>query len=222
MKIEEEIFTNQYKIDNNKLIHYGFKQAGNKLVFENIFFDSEFKVIIDFQNKFSGKIIDLTANEEYTNFRVENSNGFSSEIRQKYIDILKDIRDKCSQKQTFQSKQGECINKYITEKYHDMPEFLWKNLPTYAIFRNKKNKKWYAIIGTVQVCKVNKASKSTKIIEVMNLKTDKDKIKDLLNINGIYEAYHMNKKNWISIILDETVENPLIFNLIDDSYKNIM
>ena len=40
----------------------------------------------------------------------------------------------------------------------------------------------------------------------------------LLSTKGFYEAYHMNKKNWISIILDETLDDEIIKKLICDSY----
>ena len=34
-----------------------------------------------------------------------------------------------------------------------------------------------------------------------------------------YKAYHMNKKKWISIILDETLSDEDIFKYIDESYQ---
>ena len=38
------------------------------------------------------------------------------------------------------------------------------------------------------------------------------------NIDHIFPAYHMNKNNWITIWLDETLPNGLIFELIKKSY----
>ena len=58
-------------------------------------------------------------------------------------------------------------------------------------------------------------------VEVLNIKLDKLKIQDLLNKKGYYPAYHMNKKSWISIILDYTVDNEIIYSLIDQSYNNV-
>ena len=66
--------------------------------------------------------------------------------------------------------------------------------------------------------KVNKESDKQKIVEIINVKIEPNKLSDLLKINGIYEAYHMNKKNWISITLDGTLDDNMIFNLIDKSY----
>ncbi|MBP3799889.1 MAG: MmcQ/YjbR family DNA-binding protein, partial [Bacilli bacterium] len=43
----------------------------------------------------------------------------------------------------------------------------------------------------------------------------------LLKKKGYYEAYHMNKKSWITIILDDTVSDNDIKKLIDNSYSII-
>ncbi len=220
MTIEQDIFK-RYIIKKNSLIKYGFKSNGKMLSYETYLSNNEFKIVIEFDGQINGKIFDLTTNEEYTNFRIENSNGFSAEIREEFIKILTEIRDTCSEKQLFQTKQALNISKYILEKYQDSPEFLWKNFPTYAIFRNKNNNKWYALIGTVPLNKVNKNSNSSEIVEIINIKIDKDKINEYLNKNGIYEAFHMNKKNWITIILDKTISDIEIRHFIDNSYKII-
>ena len=57
--------------------------------------------------------------------------------------------------------------------------------------------------------------------EVINLKLDETMIKELIKMDGFYRAYHMNKKSWISIILDYTVDNEIIYSLIDQSYNNV-
>lgn len=220
MNIEEEIFK-KHIVKKNLLEKYGFKKIGNKFALETKLSKENFKVLIEYDGKFNGKIFDISADEEYTNFRIENSNGFSAKIREEYINILTDIRDKCAEKQLFKTQQMQNICKYITEKYNDFPEFLWEKLPDYCIFRNKKNKKWYAIVGTVQLNKVDKSSASAKIVEIINVKVDKDKIQEILKINGIYEAYHMNKKNWVTIILDKTLTDSEIIKFVDESYNNI-
>ncbi len=217
MGIEEDIFR-KYTVSKNKLKSYGFCENGNKLVFERKFFNNEFKLIVVFEKKISAKVIDLSSDEEYTNFRVGSASGFSAEVRENFIEILTDIRDKCSERQVFQSLQAQNIKKYIAKKYKDEPEFLWKNFPTYAIFRNKKNKKWYALIGDVQLNKVQTDSKSTKKVEIINLKISKNEISEQ---KGVYEAYHMNKKNWITIVLDGTLADEQIQAWVDKSYKNV-
>ena len=220
MTLENDLYK-KHLIDKKKLIKYGFKQIGKNLIFKINLAKDDFQAVIEFDGKISGKIYDLSTNEEYTNFRIESSSGFSSEIREEYINLLTDIRDKCTENQLFQTKQAQKISKYIINKYNDEPEFLWKNFPTYAVFRNKKNNKWYALFGTVAKNKVDINSNSTEIVEIINLKINKNDLKNQLNTKGIYEAYHMNKKNWVTIIFDETLKDSEIESLVDKSYNNI-
>lgn len=220
MTIEKEIYKG-YKADNNKLIKYGFEAEKNKLVYEKKLLNEEFKIVVEFDNGINARVYDTVADEEYTNFRIEKLSGFSSQIREEFIALLKDIRQKCFEKEPFQSKQTLEINRYIREKYQDEAEFLWERWPTYAIYRNKKNAKWYAIVGTVEKNKVDKKSKSKEIVEIMNFKVDKNRIKTILEQKGIYEAYHMNKKNWVSVIMDNTLKTSAIKELLIESYKSV-
>lgn len=220
MTIEQNLFKNHI-IDKNLLKEYGFKLNGKKFLYETNILNDEFKIVVEFDGQICGKIFDISTGDEYTNFRIESSSGFSSEVRENFIKILTDIRDKCTENKLFQTKQALAINKYISEKYQDAPEFLWKNLPTYAVFRKKQSNKWYAIIGTVPLNKVNKNSNSSEIVEIINVKVNKDKIKEVLQQKGIYEAFHMNKKNWVTIIFDKTLKDFEIEHFIDESYNNV-
>ena len=221
MKLEKEIFKN-YIIDKDKLIDYGFQLKDKKLVFEKKLSKEDFKVIVEFDNQLSGKIFDLSINDEYTNFRIENLNGFSCEIREEYVNLLIDIRKYCAEKEWLSFAQAKRMSNFIEKKYKDLPEFLWEKFPNYAIYRNKENKKWYALFGVVEINKVDKSSKSKNIVEIINLKADKNEIQNLVKKKGIFEAYHMNKKSWISIILDDTLKDFEIEKLIINSNQNVL
>jgi predicted DNA-binding protein (MmcQ/YjbR family) len=62
-------------------------------------------------------------------------------------------------------------------------------------------------------------SKSQEFTDVINLKLDKDESPELLKSEGYYPAYHMNKKYWITITLDETVKDSDIMKLIEESHS---
>ena len=108
------------------------------------------------------------------------------------------------------------ITKLIKEKYKDEPEFLWSKFPEFRIFRNKDNKKWYAIIMNINKNKLN--INSNDEVYIINIKLDSEEIKDLLDNNKFYPAYHMNKKYWITIILDENISDNEIMEFINKSY----
>ena len=60
---------------------------------------------------------------------------------------------------------------------------------------------------------------SEEIVEVLNLRYQKDLIDNLVDNKLVFRGYHMNKKSWISIILDGRVSLEKIFKLIDNSYE---
>lgn len=53
----------------------------------------------------------------------------------------------------------------------------------------------------------------------MNLKLDEQVEKDIIK-KEIYPSYHLSKKNWISIILDNTLTDKEIIKLVEISYEN--
>ena len=65
---------------------------------------------------------------------------------------------------------------------------------------------------------VSKIDNGIGKVEVINIKLGREKIQKLLNNKGFYPAYHMNKKDWITIILNDTLKDNDIIALIDESY----
>ena len=55
-------------------------------------------------------------------------------------------------------------------------------------------------------------------MEIVNVKLAPDTIQELLKENGFFPAYHMNKKSWITIVLDDTVSDKVLFDLVQQSH----
>ena len=219
LNIENEVFKRS-NVDFKKMEKYGFKKENNKYIFEKNFLNNNFKAIIMINDKgiVSGKVMDLQVDEEYTNIRTEMSGEFVNKVREEYKCILQDVKNNCFEAKFFLYNQTNKISKYIKDKYNVEPEFLWKKYPFFGIFRNKNNDKWFALITNVDKSKIDNGSGE---VELLNIKLDEDKIKLLLRKKGFYKAYHMNKINWISIILNDTLSDEEIYSLIDDSYDLI-
>ena len=218
MSIESEVFK-KYIPNNNKLIKYGFKKYNNEYKFSKIFMDNTFRadIVIDDKGQIIGKVIELELNEEYTNFRIENSIGeFVNTVRNEYIKILQDIANCCFERKDFIFDQTNRIANFIEEKYKVAPEFLWDKFPGYGVFRNTKSNKWFGIIMNIDKSKI--ISDKSGEIEILNVKLDDD-VQNYLGIEGIYPSYHLSKKSWISIILDDTLSDKQIMNLIEISYN---
>jgi len=209
-----------YSADYSKLIDYGFKKDGSfYCIYKNIL-DGSFKavIVIDSDGGMSGKVYDTETKDEYLLLNVESkAGGFAQEVKSAYEELLLDIRNNCFIKNNFILPQTNRISSLITEIYGDNPEFLWPKYSDCGIFRNPASKKWYA--GILDTDYKNLNPKLSGFIEVINLKIDDKKIPELIKTKGIYPAYHMNKKYWISITLDEKVSDRLIMNYVAESYE---
>ena len=118
----------------------------------------------------------------------------------------------------YKNEQTKKIIDHIKVEYGAEPEFLWpERFPTYSIYRHKNNHKWFALIGCIPSMSLGIEDK--KEIEIINLKFDKNQALDFAESNDhIFPAYHMNKNNWITILLDGFMSDELIFELIKKSY----
>ena len=215
MNIENEIFK-RYIPNEEKIIKYGFIKENNQYIYNKIFLDT-FKAIISIdKTAISGKVIDLDLQEEYTNFRIENNVGtFANTIREEYEKILKDIRKNCFNKKRFISNQANRIADLIYNKYQDEPYYEWDETPDCGVYKNKDTKKWYGIIMNIGKDKINDGEGK---IDVLNVKLNENKIKELIKTKKYFPAYHMNKKYWITIPLDNRLDDRGIMQQIEESY----
>ena len=214
MNIIEEIFS-RYQPVKNKLKAYGFCVRERQLVYEKDIMEDSFRAIItlDKEGNTLGKLIDNDLQEEYTNIYSEHYGGYVSQVREAYISLLEEIREACYEKKPYLYKQTERIVAYIRKQYGVKPEFIFQNYPDYAVFRH--NGKWFGIIMNIAGKKIGL---DEKVIEILDVRLDKNLTASLKNEKGFHEAWHMNKENWITIILDDSVDDEIIFSLIDASY----
>lgn len=219
MSIESELFK-KASVNFNKLEKYGFLKENDEYKYSKIFMNDKFRadISVDKLGNINGKIYDLEMEEEYTNFRIENVLGeFINTVKNEYMKILKDIKNKCFENKYFVFEQSNRIAELIKNRYEVLPEFLWDKFPDYAVFRNSRSGKWFGIIMSINKEKI--ISNESLNIEILNVKLD-DKVEKYLNKKNIYPAYHLSKKNWITIILDDSLTDEEIMNLIDISYQN--
>ncbi|MCM1045399.1 MAG: MmcQ/YjbR family DNA-binding protein [Candidatus Gastranaerophilales bacterium] len=111
----------------------------------------------------------------------------------------------------------ETIFAYIKKKYQTTPEYPWAKYDGNAVFRHRDNQKWFALVMSVERDKLGLPG--TGYTDVINLKIDDMMFRDiLLREEGILPAYHMNKEHWITVLLDQTVPEEKIYDLIDVSF----
>ena len=217
MTIEDLLKRNE--LDEEKLLEYGFQRKDKDLLYQTKILNDTFHLTINITKNKQVKMrgMDLETNYEYTLERIENQTGsFVSSLKKEIESIVTDIVEKCAKPNKFLTDQANRLAAKIEEKYQSVPEFLWKKYPGYAIFRNKENKKWYAAIMNILKEKLDEGSYEVEIIDV---KLTPEKIQTLLPKKGFYEAYHMNKKTWMTILLDDTISDEEIMSYVQESYE---
>ena len=123
---------------------------------------------------------------------------------------------------TVLSERGDRMDRqtvfdYISKKYKTLPEYPWRRYDENAVFRHADNKKWFALVMGLQADKIG--GRGDAWIDVVNLKIDDMFFRDMiLQEEGILPAYHMNKMHWITVLLDGTVPEERVFELIDMSF----
>ncbi|HJD05643.1 MAG TPA: MmcQ/YjbR family DNA-binding protein [Candidatus Onthoplasma faecipullorum] len=213
-----EKFFNNSNVDFNKLLDFGFNYDKNKYLFQKEILNNQFtlNICVDKNGTVSTNIIDNTTNEEYILHLMEDVGGeFVGNVRSEYYKVLTDIKERCFETHIFKSSQSKAVIEYIKNQYGDELEFLWPKFPNNAIWRRKDNKKWYSLIISLPRNKLKQAGDG--IVEIIDVRITEDDLK-LIDNKSILEAYHMNKKHWITLIMDNSLDNAFVFKLIDKSY----
>ncbi len=109
------------------------------------------------------------------------------------------------------------LDNYIKKIYNVSAEFPWVSAPSFAVYRHECNNKWFAVIMEIPKNKLGMEEEGN--INVVNLKCDPLLVGSLILDKGIYPAYHMSKTHWITVCLDESVEEEKVKWLLGLSFE---
>lgn len=106
---------------------------------------------------------------------------------------------------------------FILKKYRVIGDNPWAKYPEFIVFRHIENKKWFGLIMTISRDKLGLPGAGD--VDVINIKTDSVVIGGFRKQQGILPAYHMNKSNWATVLLDGTVPIKDIKFLLNVSFE---
>ena len=204
----------QYDIDCKRAIAYGFSrtEAGLELKKE-LPGVGLYAVFVIAGKSFEVNVFDADTDEEYLPFNVlDNITGFVTGIREQVEDLVQEIKEKC----LLNSNMKLRLMEYCERKFGTEPEAPWEDSPDAYTFKTAKRNKWYALFMTIPYKSLGLVAKGT--LDVVNIKLPPEKVLDLIDRVHFYPAYHMNKKHWITIVLDKEVDEPLVQQLLEASY----
>lgn len=212
-----EIEIKKGKINTDLLIKFGFEKCDNGYLYSCSIIDNQMRLNFAFESngKLFSEILD-EFNEEYTLHLNESACGnFVGRVKNEYESKLNELLDHVLEYNCYKGKQANEIIDYIRLKYESELEFLWDD--DNAIARRRDNKKWYIVFMTISKSKLGLGSNDKA--EVINLRLSFENVAECVDNKHIFPAYHMNKKYWVSVLLDSGLDTDKILKLIDESYN---
>lgn len=221
MTIEQKLFQRRRWIPD-AMLRFGFVSRGGAYTYQTDFMNGDFSALLRVtkQGELFGKVIDSTNGEEYLQLRMEHFDGaFVNSVRSAYEYVLNRVASACCVEVLFASDQANRITERIKIRYGVAPDFPWGRSPheNSGVFRHADSQKWFALIMNIPQKTLLKNDDPTPT-DVINLKIDPDDAQSLHRRVGIFPAYHMNHKSWITVLLNDVLNDEAVMELIEKSY----
>ena len=199
-----------------KLQRYGFQQDGEKYLYCTQLLNGQFRLTVTVSREgVQTTLFDCDFQEEYTLHLVAEANGeFVNRVREELNAILQDIETNCFE--NTKSALVQAIFDFAREAYGDEPEYLWEDCD-YAVLRRKDTKKWYAIVMDIPQKRLG--LEGDHVVEILDVRIDSENLSQTIDGKRFFPAYHMNKKHWITILLNGSLPKEEIFQYLNDSYQ---
>jgi len=211
-----EIFK-AYQFNRKKAKEYGFVEKQGVWTYSCQILQGDFVMTVSITaDNVSFQVFDQETGDLYPQVHMESMRGsFVASVREACLEILYQIRKTCFDVQDFLCPQTKRIMTRVQEKYGNQLEYLWEKSPDTAVLRHEDNQKWYAVLMKISWDKLEKGREG--LVEAVNLKHDQ--VSDLLVKKGIYPAFHMNKRYWISVSLDDSLSDEEMLELTEKSWN---
>lgn len=202
--------------DREKLKKFGFSKKEDCLFYSTLVLDNEFllEIYILSENTYKTKLIEVEGGEEYVLYHNPNAGGaFVGRVREEIDKVLGEVVKNCTKADVFSSAQSHNVIEYVKKVYNRELEFLWDSLPLAAIWRRSDNQKWFGVMMSVPINRLGLDGE--EIVDIVNVRADANSI---IDNEYVFPAYHMNKKSWVSVLLNKGLNDEKLLKLIDESF----
>lgn len=121
------------------------------------------------------------------------------------------------------------IDKFILGNFGGVvKDCPWEDAPGYVVYRHGDNRKWFALkfeASKEQLLRLKNDDAAVngyadgEMVEIVNVKVDAEMIPDVVKVTGFLPAFHMNRKHWVTILLDNEVDAARTKALVEMSYN---
>ncbi len=211
------MFFKNKKLNREKILGCGFQVDGENFIRREKFLDDfTLTITVDARGSVTTKIFDADG-EPYTLHLVEGSSGnFVGNVKAAHAQILKNLSEAAFDDEIFHAAQTLKLIAHVREKFSDEPEFLWEKYPNFAVFRRKDNRKWYALVAGI--LKKYLRLGGAEEIEILNVRIEPEELDKIFDDEKYFRGWHMNKRSWLTVRLDETLTDEEIFSRVEKSF----
>lgn len=213
----EQMYLPSSQPDEGSLLSFGFQKEGDEFVYQTMILEGELSLKIRVYGiQVETEVMELSTGENYDVYRVESAHGeYVGRVREEIKSILLEMRQRCYIISWANREQPQAVLAYLKDRYGEEVEYLWEGY-TYGVVRRKDNRKWTCIFMELPISKVGLPEDRVEVI--MNARHDGNEA----NGKTIFPAYHMNKKSWVSLVLDGRLPTSRIIELVEESRETAL
>ena len=201
-----------------ELLAFGFSESGGEYRFSHNFSNGDFQMLLMIiGKKVLLEVIDLATEESYSPFFVAHPMGsFVRQMREESDEIILKIKETCFEKD-YENDYIARFDRFVKEEFDVLPEVTWEEYPNFFTYHRKDNRKWFAIIIQAEYRKLG--IEKDGLANIIDFKADSNDIPLLLEREDLFPGYHMNKKHWLTFLLDGSSPFENLVPLIRKSYE---
>lgn len=209
----EEMYLPSSAPDEAGLLSFGFKKDGDAFIYQTEFLNGELHLTIRVVgNEVKTEVKEVSSDEPYDLYRVESAHGeYVGMVRDEIKAILLKMKQLCFVTSWTKREQPAAVLSYLKQRYGEEVEYPWEG-ETFGVVRRSDNRKWICLFMELPISKVGLPEDRVEVI--MNVRHDGAKTDG----KTIFPAYHMNKKSWVSLVLDGRLSTQEIISLVEESW----
>ena len=192
------------KINPSSLLERGFVFSSDKYVYERAL-DDTFLLRLTLDDSLHDEVLDLSTNESYTLYKLSSlSSGFAYSMKLNVETTIQELFPELHQNNPFSSPIFVYLEEAMMASFSEPSDNPFEE-DGIRIFRIKTNRKWYGVAMMIPAKKLGFDGDN----EIFGLcvRVEKGSADRHIDHKLVFPAYHMNKSNWINLVLDGRLSN---------------
>ena len=160
------------------------------------------------------RVTDVEMGEEYLLHAIPGgNNSFADGVREEVDAVLAALAGK----EPASGQDAERVIFAMAKRlYGTTPEYPWADSDA-AVLRREDTRKWYAVFQTIDKEKLGITGPGR--VRIVNLHVVPEEMEKRLERPGHFPGFHMNKKSWVTLLLDGSISEEVLEEELAESYR---